>query len=83
MAYSSTEAEYYSLGDGAKEAKYIRNFLAKIWNVQAPVVIYNDKVCIHPSNGTTAQIGPWPPLLRFRNNNVLWCEVFSFMTNPR
>jgi hypothetical protein len=38
---------------------------------------------IHPSNGATAQIGPWPPLLRFRNNNVLRCEVVSLTTNPR
>jgi hypothetical protein len=38
---------------------------------------------IHPSNGATAQIGPWPPLLRFHNNNVLWCEVVSLTTNPR
>jgi hypothetical protein len=38
---------------------------------------------IHPSNGGTAQIGPWPPLLRFRNNNVLRCEVVSLTTNPR
>jgi hypothetical protein len=38
--------------------------------------------CIHPSNGATAQIGPWPPLLRFHNNNVLRCEVVSLTTNP-
>jgi hypothetical protein len=37
---------------------------------------------IHPSNGATVQIGPWPPLLRFHNNNVLWCEVVSLTTNP-
>jgi hypothetical protein len=37
---------------------------------------------IHPSNGATAQIRPWPPLLRFRNNNVLRCEVVSLTTNP-
>jgi hypothetical protein len=36
----------------------------------------------HPSNGATAQIGPWPPLLRF-HNNVLQCEVVSLTTNPR
>jgi hypothetical protein len=38
---------------------------------------------IHPSNGATAQIGPWPPLLRFHNNNVLRCEIVSLTTNPR
>jgi hypothetical protein len=38
---------------------------------------------IIPSNGATAQIGPWPPLLRFHNNNVLRCEVVSLTTNPR
>jgi hypothetical protein len=38
---------------------------------------------IHPSKGATAQIGPWPPLLRFHNNNVLRCEVVSLTTNPR
>jgi hypothetical protein len=37
---------------------------------------------IHPSNGATAQLGPWPPLLRFRNNNVSRCEVVSLTTNP-
>jgi hypothetical protein len=37
---------------------------------------------IHPSHGATAQIGPWPPLLRFRNNNALRCEVVSLTTNP-
>jgi hypothetical protein len=37
----------------------------------------------HPSNDATAQIGPWPPLLRFSNNNVLRCEVVSVTTNPR
>jgi hypothetical protein len=36
----------------------------------------------YPSNGVTAQIGPWPPLLRFHNNNVLRCEVVSLTTNP-
>jgi hypothetical protein len=36
-----------------------------------------------PSNGATAQIGPWPPLLRFHNSNVLRCEVVSLTTNPR
>jgi hypothetical protein len=40
-------------------------------------------IIIHPSNGVTAQIGPWPPLLRFHNNNVLRCEVVSLTTNPR
>jgi hypothetical protein len=40
-------------------------------------------IAIHPSNGATAQIGPWPPLLRFHNNNVLRCEVVSLTTNPR
>jgi hypothetical protein len=38
---------------------------------------------LHPSNGTTAQIGPWLPLLRFHNNNVLRCEVVSLTTNTR
>jgi hypothetical protein len=38
---------------------------------------------IHPSNGATAQIGTWPPILRFHNNNVLRCEVVSLTTNPR
>jgi hypothetical protein len=38
---------------------------------------------IHPSNGAAAQIVPWPSLLRFRNNNVLRCEVVSLTTNPR
>jgi hypothetical protein len=37
---------------------------------------------IQPSNGATAQIGPWPPLLRFHNNDVLRCEVVSLTTNP-
>jgi hypothetical protein len=36
----------------------------------------------HPSNGATAQIGPWSPLLRIPNNNVLRCEVVSLATNP-
>jgi hypothetical protein len=40
-------------------------------------------VTIHPSNGAAAQIGPWPPLLRFHNNNVLRCAVVSLTTNPR
>jgi hypothetical protein len=26
---------------------------------------------IHPSNGATAQIGPWPPPLRFLNHTEL------------
>jgi hypothetical protein len=38
---------------------------------------------IHPSNGATDQISPWPPLLRLRNNNVLRCKVVSLTTNPR
>jgi hypothetical protein len=38
---------------------------------------------LHPSNGATAQIGPWPPLLRFHNNNVLRCEVISLTANTR
>jgi hypothetical protein len=37
----------------------------------------------HPSNGATAQIGHWPPLLRFHNNNVLRCEFVSLTTNNR
>jgi hypothetical protein len=37
---------------------------------------------IHPSNGAITQIGPWPRLLRLRNNNILWCEVVSLTTNP-
>jgi hypothetical protein len=36
---------------------------------------------ICPSNGATAQTGPWPPLLRFHNNNVLRCEFVSLTTN--
>jgi hypothetical protein len=39
-------------------------------------------VTIHPANGSTAKIGPWPPLLRFRNN-ILRCEIVSLTTNPR
>jgi hypothetical protein len=38
---------------------------------------------IHPSNGATAQIGPWPPLLRLHNKNVLRCEAVNLTTNPR
>jgi hypothetical protein len=38
---------------------------------------------IHPSSDATAQIGPWPPLLRFRKNKVLRCEVVSLTTNLR
>jgi hypothetical protein len=41
------------------------------------------EVLVHPSNGATAQIGPWPLLLRFNNNNVLRCEVVCLTTNPR
>jgi hypothetical protein len=41
-----------------------------------------DVAGFHPSNGATAQIGPWPPLLRFHNNIVLRCEVVSLTTNP-
>jgi hypothetical protein len=37
---------------------------------------------INPSNGATAQIGPWL-LLRFHNNNVLRCEVVSLTTSLR
>jgi hypothetical protein len=44
---------------------------------------YDSYIGFHPSNGATAQIGPWRPLLRFRNKNVLQCEVVSLMTNPR
>jgi hypothetical protein len=36
-----------------------------------------DNSMSHPSNGATAQIGPWPPLLRFHNNNVLRCVEYS------
>jgi hypothetical protein len=38
---------------------------------------------IRLSNVAASQIGPWPPLLRFHNNNVLRCEVVSLTTNPR
>jgi hypothetical protein len=42
-----------------------------------------DNYMPHPSIGATAQIGPWPPLLRFHNNIVLRREVVSLTTNPR
>jgi hypothetical protein len=45
-------------------------------------ILYTSSI-FHPSNGATAQIGPWPPVLRFHNNNVLRCEVVSLTTNPR
>jgi hypothetical protein len=32
--------------------------------------IYN-RISIHPSNGSTAQIGLWPPPLRFLNHTEL------------
>jgi hypothetical protein len=39
---------------------------------------------IHPSNGPTAHVGPWPPLfLRFRNSYFLWCGVVSPTPNPQ
>jgi hypothetical protein len=38
---------------------------------------------IHPSNGPTAHIGPWPPLLRFHNRSFLWCRVVSPTPNPQ
>jgi hypothetical protein len=38
---------------------------------------------IHPYDDATAQIGPWPPVLRFHNNNVLRCVVVSLTTDPR
>jgi hypothetical protein len=37
----------------------------------------------HPSDGPTAHVGPWPPLLRFRNSSFLWCGVVSPTPNPQ
>jgi hypothetical protein len=33
------------------------------------VCLYATLCSIHPSNGSTAHVGPWPPLLRFRNSS--------------
>jgi hypothetical protein len=41
------------------------------------------KVLVYPSNDATGQVGPWPPLLRLRNDNILGCEVDNLTTNPR
>jgi hypothetical protein len=35
------------------------------------------------SYGSTAQIGPWPPLLGFRNNNRLRGWIVSPAPNPQ
>jgi hypothetical protein len=51
--------------------------LLKLLFMQQP-----EALIFHPSNGATAKIGPWPPLLRFHNNNVLRCEVVSLTTTP-
>jgi hypothetical protein len=61
-----------------------RKVLTKIWflypDEKWSVATYTQ---IHPSNGATAQIGPWPPLLRFYNNNILRYKVVSLTTDPR
>jgi hypothetical protein len=51
--------------------------------IQFQINIFGPYQLFYPSNGATAQIEPWPPLLRFPNNNVLRCEVDSLTTNPR
>jgi hypothetical protein len=60
----------------------MNNRLHNIYLISTPHV-WPIHPSIYPTNGATAQIGPWPPLLRFRNNNVLRCELVSLTTNPR
>jgi hypothetical protein len=62
-------------------AQFVAN--TRISYINAVCINLMQYLAIHPSNGATAQIGPWSPLVRFRNNKVLWCEVVSPTTNPR
>jgi hypothetical protein len=45
----------------------------RLWNGQVvlPVLLYSIHPSIRPSDGSTAQIGPWPPPLRFLNHTEL------------
>lgn len=49
VACSSTEAEYYGLGNAVKEAKFLRNFFSELQliNFQEPITIYNDNQSTH------------------------------------
>lgn len=48
VAYSSTEAEYYSLGDSVKESKYLNNFFVDIFEYDVkPIIVYNDNLSAH------------------------------------
>jgi hypothetical protein len=40
-------------------------------------------ICVFPFSGPTVHVGPWPPLLRFRNSSFLWCGVVSPTPNPQ
>jgi hypothetical protein len=54
------------------ETKYHFNdhcyYLGVLWNLGTGIRIQN----IHPSKGSTAKIGPWPPPLRFLNHTELY-----------
>lgn len=45
VAYSSTEAEYYSMGEAVKESKYLHNFFIDIFGYCLPAItVYNDNL---------------------------------------
>jgi hypothetical protein len=41
---------------------------SRFWKIHSKLT----KCYVHPSNGATAHIGPWPPLLRFRNSSFFY-----------
>jgi hypothetical protein len=49
-----------------------QEYCMNITNYECPYIIFNN-LLLHTSSssyGSTAEIGPWPPLLGFRNNNL-------------
>jgi hypothetical protein len=71
---------------------YLLDELEVLWNIlyvyiyiyiYVYIYIYNFSVESSSSYGSTAQFGPWPPLMLFHNNNLFTGLVFSPAPYPQ
>jgi hypothetical protein len=54
-----------------------------MWDWNTLLCLWVIHPSIHPSNGATAHIGPWPPQWGSVTAVFLWCGVVSPTPNPR